>query len=98
MSDVYEETLLFAVADQSADQITSTCPKCGHTDLYVQFMPIGKKLWSEEAIACRSFCGSFKKSFSSDATRGIIRTECIYIRCRTCQYDWAEKTIDNEEE
>ncbi len=75
-------------------RIKRSCPKCGADNLYVKFTPVGKKVWGKVAYASKEFCDDFKEAHRIDMTSCTIDKEHLYIACRVCQYDWAEKTMD----
>ena len=76
-------------------KIGKTCPKCGHDDSVMTFLPKGTKYYSNDKDfkKLEEFLGVEKKDEYTTSSAKIVK-ECVKVHCRTCQYSWVSPTVE----
>ena len=78
-------------------KINKQCPKCGHDDSVMTFIPLGTVYRSNDADAklVKKYLGKAKSTEYQPTTKSKTINEFIKIHCRTCQYSWVNDIISD---
>jgi len=79
-------------------KISKICPKCGYDDTVMTFYKKGKTVYQQDKDF--KVIKEYLKEVSAETpytnAKYEIKTECLKLHCRTCQYAWVSKTADSK--
>ena len=72
------------------------CKKCGFDNVHMEFLEIGKKVYSQDKDfkVLKKYIEIYRPESPYTNASYKISKECIKYHCKTCHYEWATPTLD----